>query len=359
MVLPNSKQGKTARDRIVTLVIWVVALLPGGFTAADALAEPSLDIALVLEAARSVVRIEADRPGSGIQIGTGVVLADGEIATACHVVRDATAVFAVYAGRRRTTSNMRVMPTRDVCAFSVVGLEAPAAKVRPAERLQIGEPVIALGFSGGAGVKWKSGAIVRKNRFGGSVIVQTTTPFTSGASGGPLLDAQGNVVGLLSFRTVGPGPKFFAVPVEWGIDAVELIADQEGADRRFSTLPFWEREGDQLPFFMQASSLEAQQRWEELRLLCEVWQGEEPSSGEPAYIKSRIYNHFGYFEAMHDQLVEAVGRDARHVHAWESLVRTRVNLKDISGAHNAYSQLRAINALMANQLVDEGFIAGH
>jgi hypothetical protein len=340
------------------LVIWVAALLPGSFAATDALAESRLDIGLIFKAARSVVRIEADRPGSGIQIGTGVVLADGEIATACHVVRGATTVIAVYAGRRRTTSNMRVMLTRDVCAFSVAGLEAPAARVRPDESLQIGEPVTALGFSGGAGVKWKTGAIVRKNRFGGSVVVQTTSPFTSGASGGPLLDTEGNVVGLLSFRTTGPDPKFFAVPVEWGVDAVELNADQEGADRRFSTLPFWDRESDELPFFMQASSLEAQQRWEELRLLCEVWQAEEPTSGEPAFIKSRIEDHFGRFEAMHDQLVEAVGRDGRHVHAWASLVRIRVNLKDISGAHNAYSQLRTLNAFMANQLSDEGLIAG-
>ncbi len=349
--------GTTAQARMRTLIIWAVALLPGVLAATDALSEPDLDIGLIFEAARSVVRIEADRPGSGIQIGTGVVLADGEIATACHVVRDATTVTAVYAGRRRPTSNMRVMPTRDVCAFSVVGLEAPVAKVRPAERLQIGEPVTALGFSGGTGVKWKTGAIARKNRFGGSVIVQTTTPFTSGASGGPLLDAEGNVVGLLSFRTTGPSPNFFAVPVEWGVDAVELNADQEGADRRFSTLPFWDREGDELPFFMQASSLEAQQRWEELRLLCEVWQAEEPTSGEPAFIESRIEDHFGRFEAVHDQLVEAVGRDAQHVHAWASLVRIRVYLKDISGAHNAYSQLRALSAYMANQLVDEGLIA--
>ena len=89
----------------------------------------------ILGWARSVVRIEADRPGSGIQMGTGVVLADGEIATACHVIRDAHAVFAIYAGRRRAISNLRVMAARDVCAFSVVGLETPAAKVRPSGRL--------------------------------------------------------------------------------------------------------------------------------------------------------------------------------------------------------------------------------
>lgn len=338
--------------------VWLVALLPGVFAATSALSESRLDIGVVVEAARSVVRIEADRPGVGIQMGTGVVLADGEIATACHVVRDAHAVFAIYAGRRRAASNLRVMAARDVCAFSVVGLEAPVAKVRPTGRLQIGETVTALGFSGGAGVKWRSGVITRKHRFADSVVIQTTTPFTSGASGGPLLDADGNVVGLLSFRTRGPGPNFYAVPVDWGVDAVELSIDHLQGSTHFSTLPFWDGRGNELPFFMQASSLEAEQRWDELRLLCEVWQTEEPASGEPAFIESRIDEHFGRFDAVHNQLIDAVGRDAQHVLAWASLVRVRLILKDISGAQSAYSQLRELNMRVANQLVEKGLIAG-
>ncbi len=130
------------------------------------------------------------------------------------------------------------MAAPNECAFSVVGLEPPAAKVRPSGRLQIGEPVIALGFSGGAGVRWKTGAVLRKHRFAESIVVQTTTPFTSGASGGPLLDADGNVVGLLSFRTRGPSPNYYAVPVEWGVDLVELNANQGQGSTGFSTLPF-------------------------------------------------------------------------------------------------------------------------
>jgi len=311
---------------------------------------------LLVQAARSVVRIEASRPGSGIQIGTGVVFADGEIATACHVVRDASTVFAVYAGRRRVVSNIRVMPRRDVCAFSVDGLEAPAAKVRPAAHLQIGEPVTALGFSGGVGVKWKLGAIMRTHRFAGSVVVQTTTPFTSGASGGPLLDAEGNVVGLLSFRTRGPSPNFYATPVEWAIDAIELNADQGQADTQFSTLPFWDDRDHELPFFMRASSLEAEQRWDELRQLCEAWQVAEPGSGEPAFIESRIDEQLGRFEAVHDRLVHAVGLDEQHVLAWAALVRIRLHMDDRPGARNAYSKLRVLNMHVANQLVDEGLI---
>jgi hypothetical protein len=110
----------------VSHLLWLA--LPIIVAATDALSEPRYDIGLLVAASRSVVRIEAHRPGTKLQMGTGVVLADGEIATACHVVHDARAVYAIYAGRRRTTSSLRAMAARDVCAFSVVGLEAPAAR---------------------------------------------------------------------------------------------------------------------------------------------------------------------------------------------------------------------------------------
>jgi hypothetical protein len=102
-----------------------------------------------------------------------------------------------------------------------------------------------------------------------------------------------------------------------------------------------------------------EQRWEELRLLCEVWQVELPTSGEPAFIESRIDEHFGRFEAVYDQLLKAVDRDARHVLAWASLVRVRLYLKDITGAHSAYSQLQDLNMHLANQLIENGLIAGY
>lgn len=68
-------------------------------------------------------------------------------------------------------------------------------------------------------------------------------------------------------------------------------------------------------------------------------------------------NIFGRFEAVHERLVNAVDHDAQHVLAWASLVRVRLYLKDMSGAHTAYSQLRALNLHVANQLVEEGLIA--
>ena len=346
-----------AKARISKIAIWLVVVFPLVCANSNVTSAQRLTVALLVEATSSIVRIEANRPGTGIQVGTGVVLSEGEIVTACHVVRDAGAVIVIHAGRRYVASQLRALPARDVCAFSVPGLEAPIAKVRPAVELQIGEPVAALGFGGGAGMKWKAGSVVRKHPFDGGIIVQTTTPFNSGASGGPLLDDAGNVVGLLSFRTRGTDPSFYAIPVDWAIDAIEPGMSRGQADSRSSALPFWDGVADELPFFMQASLLKAEQRWDELRLLCEVWQLAEPGSGEPAFVESHIDTHYEHHEAAHEQLVYATGLDTQHVHAWAALVRVRVFLKDEPGARAAFDRLQLLNEHLANQLIDEGIIA--
>ena len=85
---------------------------------------------VLFSASRSVVRIEATRPAHRVRVGTGVILAQDKVVSVCHVVRDATEVFVIYGGRRFVVSSLQAMPERDVCAFSVKGLNAQPAASR-------------------------------------------------------------------------------------------------------------------------------------------------------------------------------------------------------------------------------------
>lgn len=300
---------------------------------------------------QSVVRIEASRPQRQIQIGTGVVVAPGQVATACHVVSGAAGVHVVFAGRRYAVSSIRAAPARDVCVFFVNGLDALPAEVRVASRLEIGEPVVAIGFSGGGPLRWRSGEIARTHFFDGAHVLQSSTFFTSGASGGPLMDAQGRVVGLLSFRMRRSGPRFYSVPIQWVVDALTLESGQ--IDTIFDAGPFWARSPENLPFFMRASKLESERRWAELRELCFAWQLAEPGSAEPAFIESLMEERVGDFESARDKLEQAVSRDPQHALAWAALARIRIELDDLAGARHAYRNLTHVNRQLANTLRDE------
>ncbi|MGH8678679.1 MAG: trypsin-like peptidase domain-containing protein [Burkholderiales bacterium] len=333
----------TGAIRFVPLAASVLACQPA--------AAVEFEPAFLLRAAHSLVRVEADRPPRGIQIGTGVVIAPETVATACHVIRDAVTVSILYTGRRWKMSALHAMPERDVCVFSVPSLDAPPARLRNAGELQIGESVAAVGFGGGAGIQWSEGMVEKLHRFDGGEIVQTSAAFTLGASGGALFDTRGRVFGVLSFGMRGKDPQFYCVPIEWAVQ--ETIHGDSGrsVDTRFNASPFWEREVEALPFFMRASTLESEQRWEDLSALCEAWRLVEPYSAEPAYIRSAIHTHFGRLIAARYALEEATRLDSQHALAWSALVRVRLRLHDLGGAQDAYSRLVALNARLARALL--------
>ncbi len=300
---------------------------------------------------QSVVRIEARRPQYGTQVGTGVVVAPEYVATACHVVSEAVSVHVIFSGRRFAVSAIKADPARDVCVFFVAGLDAVPAPIRVSSRLKIGEPVVAIGYSGGGALRWRGGEIAKTHFFDGGYVLQSSTFFTSGASGGPLMDAQGQVAGLLSFRMRRSGPSFYSVPIEWVLDA--LAREGDGMTTQFETGPFWARSGEALPFFMRASKLETERRWTELRELCIAWQIAEPESGEPAFIESSLEQHVGRIEAARDKLEQAVSRDPEHALAWAALTRVRLDLDDLVGARDAYRNLMQLNQRLAQKLSDE------
>jgi len=307
---------------------------------------------VIFDASRSVVRIEAARPRLGVQVGTGVVLAQDKVVTACHVLRDATNVSVIHGGIRYVVSALQALPEKDVCALSVQGLNAVPAKSRAAAQLQIGEPVVAVGFSGGGPMRWGRGEIARTHYFQGGLVLQTSASFTSGASGGPLLDSQGRVVGLLTFRMLDRGPQFYSVPVEWAVDAVEL-ATTDGVNTAFDELPFWQRDENELPFFMRAGSLETEHRWSELRALSKAWRRADPRSAEPSFIESALEERVGHYEAARSKLEQAVFRNPRHALAWSALVRVRLHFEDLGGARDAYTHLTSLSMVLADRLLAE------
>lgn len=310
------------------------------------------DPAFVMRAAHSVVRIEAGKPGRGIQIGTGIVIAEQKVATACHVVRDARTIYVLYSGRRWKVSALRAMPERDLCLFVVPSLDAPPAQLRDSRDLKIGESVVAVGFGGGAGIQWSAGTVENLHRYDGAAIVQTSAAFNSGASGGALIDAGGRVVGVLSFRMRATGPQFYCVPVEWATQEPGDI-DAGIVNTQFHSGPFWARQVDALPFFMRAVTLETEEQWEALRALCEAWQVAEPSNAQPAVIRGAIDSRFGRLIAARSALEQAVTLDPQNALAWSALVRVRLRLHDPAAAREAYLKVMALSAYLAGALLEE------
>ena len=340
--LGPGKLGMTKWRALIAAACWCTAAHAAPF-----------DQAYWIAVASAIVKVEVVRPG-GYSVGTGVVVAPGKVATACHVLRGGQQVAVLHAGMRRNALT-RSTPSadHDVCVLQVPQLEARPADVRPTVSLAIGEEVGAIGFSAGAGVHYARGAVARLHHFQDSVVVQGSAAFTSGASGGGLFDADKRLVGILMFRLRGTGPQYFSVPISWFAADLADEAAKEDAGADLPDEPFWNRAPDRLPYFMRANMLMSEERWDDLVDLLGRWRVDEPASAEPAFLLGEVDSRQERNAQAVVEYEEAVERDPDHALAWSGLVRACMRTGDLNHARYAYGRLSALSAALSGRIAAE------
>ncbi|MGB3692232.1 MAG: HhoA/HhoB/HtrA family serine endopeptidase [Spirulinaceae cyanobacterium] len=184
----------------------------------------------------SVVRIDASRQTGRFRMseGTGsgfIISKDGQILTNAHVVDGIdTVTVTLKDGRTIEGTVMGSDPVTDVAVIKVEEKNLPAAALGDSDQLKPGEWAIAIGNPLGLNNTVTTGIISATGRSSSQVgvadkrvdFVQTDAAINPGNSGGPLLNQNGEVIGINTaiFRDAqGIG---FAIPINTAKD----IADQ-------------------------------------------------------------------------------------------------------------------------------------
>lgn len=229
------------------------------------------DIAALVSLRPSVLKVEASDERGNVGVGTGVAVAPGVIATACHVTARASSLRVVVNGERMQVSNQRARVVRDLCLLDVPGAsQVPPVPLRDSP-LRPGEELVALGYILGAAPRVSNGVVLRLHDFDGGKVIQSTTPFTSGASGGGMFDRDGRLVGLMAFRFRAGSDNQFSIPGSWIAEAMQLPPGPEVAP--LDGRAFWDLDTAALPPFLQTLRLEAEGRWTELESMAQSWIG--------------------------------------------------------------------------------------
>ena len=184
---------------------------------------------------------EESERGFEYQIGSGVVIdAAGIILTNNHVVREAQKVVVRLAdGREFKAENIKTDPLSDLAVLKIQGAGVlKAAVLGDSAKLEIGDWVIAIGSpfeleaTVSAGIISGKGRSIRQIHRG--KLLQTDTAINPGNSGGPLVNLDGQVVGInTAIATSNGGYQGigFAIPInraQWV--AAQLL--EHGAVRR-------------------------------------------------------------------------------------------------------------------------------
>ncbi len=165
------------------------------------------ELAAIAEQLRSVtVQVRGHRSSSG----SGVIWrADGLIVTNAHVVPGAIAEVELGDGRTFRAQVKERNWQRDLVALQVAASELPAAIVGDSHQLRVGELVLAMGHPHGQRGALTMGIVHTVSSSNSRSWIQTDVRLAPGNSGGPLANAQGQVIGL---NTMIVGGKGFAIP---------------------------------------------------------------------------------------------------------------------------------------------------
>jgi S1-C subfamily serine protease len=210
------------RLKIVSTALW---MLPNAFFALVLISSPvfcsaqsnyahhAITPAQIYERAHSsiVVILTADGEGNPLSQGSGFIVAKDKIVTNHHVLKDASGALIVFADGMSSKADGIVADSgaNDLTILSVkTGSRLP---LQIANELDIhqGDPVYAIGAPRGLELSITNGIVSGFRRLDEQFLIQTTASIASGSSGGPLLNGDGNVIGVTTlFMTDSPGIYF-------------------------------------------------------------------------------------------------------------------------------------------------------
>jgi S1-C subfamily serine protease len=182
----------------------------------------------------SVVNVNAGRRG-----GTGIVWSsDGLVVTASHVVGHSTGPTVVQSdGKEFEAKVVGRDPYTDIALLKVDASGLTPVKVGSADGIKVGQFVLALANASGKKASATSGIITSHRRsmrgFWGVMIedaVVSDAKLNPGYSGGPLVDASGNLLGMNVAYFAGRG---VAVSVDSLKETVGKISRDGGVKKGF------------------------------------------------------------------------------------------------------------------------------
>jgi S1-C subfamily serine protease len=171
--------------------------------------------------------IPSDEIGNTIKTtGAGVLVrSDGFILTSLHVVKNAEEIKVTLKDKR--SYDAKVIGRDSYTDLAVIKIEAvglPTVKFADADKLRLGQWVVAIGnpyayensvsegLVSGLHREAKNFSEAFGARSGALTFIQTDVPLNPGSSGGPLLNMQGEVIGINSFVRDEAQNIGFAIP---------------------------------------------------------------------------------------------------------------------------------------------------
>jgi tetratricopeptide (TPR) repeat protein len=134
--------------------------------------------------------------------GSGFIVAKNRVVTNYHVVGGSTSASIVFddGSMAVVTAVVAGSEPKDLVIVEVETGNRPALGLGEELQLKVGETIYAIGAPNGLSASLSNGLVSAFRQDEGQFLIQITAPIAPGSSGGPLLNSQGQVVGVTTSR---------------------------------------------------------------------------------------------------------------------------------------------------------------
>jgi len=159
-----------------------------------------------------------DKNQQPLSLGSGFIIGNNLIATNHHVIENGGGGFVKLIGSDRKypiTGIIEKSERRDLAILVVNGLIAPKLPFGDFNKVEVGEVVYAIGNPSGLEGTFSQGIVSGIRNIGDEKLLQITAPISPGSSGGPVVNSNGEVIGV-AVATLTNGQNLnFAIPVNY------------------------------------------------------------------------------------------------------------------------------------------------
>ncbi|MEO8417246.1 MAG: trypsin-like peptidase domain-containing protein [Methylophilaceae bacterium] len=273
-----------------------------------AFAAPSADLVYNLKG--SVAKIHTVTKSGGHGVGSGVVVSKNHIATNCHVLANANGINATALGDTFSPMAIQEDWRHDICILRFEYLPLKPVTLGDNEKPQYEQAVFSIGFAGGPPRPLTTyGNIKALYPLDDGFIIRTSASFVLGASGSPIFDDEGKLLGLNTFKSPGRHGFFYGVPVKW---VKQLLAAPENNHIGPPGIPFWDMPEGQRPYLMRVVLPAQNEKWSDLNNIARAWVNKEPNNAEAYYYLGLAQQNLGQTEPAQRQYQQAVQLNPRH-----------------------------------------------
>ncbi|MFO8014130.1 MAG: trypsin-like peptidase domain-containing protein [Phycisphaerae bacterium] len=273
--------------------------------------------------APAVVQIVVrDQNLKAIGQGSGfLVSSDGVVVTNHHVVNNAAFATVVLPSKATLFAEgvLALDEDADLAVLKVNGSGLPYLKLAAGNAFpEVGSRVYAIGSPRGLANSLSEGLVSGLRDQGGDLkFIQTTTPFSKGSSGGPLLDADGRVVGVTTIVGVGPDVQNlnFAVPAR---KVRRILARADGSQPQpLASAGGQPLDGQASAELQEAWQAIADERWSEAVDVIQRLRRREPENPQVYFVLGFLHVRLGNndlaLEAFENQVRLAPNQATGHV----------------------------------------------